>query len=280
MQLVPNGNVMNNKKDYKIEIHSINNEIIINIDNEPTKVFLQPGFYQTNAVTSNESDSDPSNFAPHIHNYTELHFFLGEEGSFFVDETDVTVSSGTMLSVPKNTYHVMRTTAGTRHCAFQIDLPIGEFMSFKLPTELIKEFFNEIDGLRHTNDHAKVANYISFFASYFIKPKELVAEKSQDYGFIIDSFLSLNYNKPIHLADLAEELHISVKQAERLVVAHTGYTFNTALTNIRISAAEHLMKSTSFSVSEISSLVGYESHSGFWKAYKRYRDHKKQKKAP
>ena len=74
---------------------------------------------------------------------------------------------------------------------------------------------------------------------------------------------------------LAEELHISVKQAERLVVLHTGCTFNTALTNNRIRAAEFLMKTTSFSISEIANLVGYESHSGFWKAYKRYREQKK-----
>ncbi len=266
---------MNKTKNYKIEIYSINNEIIVNIDNNPTKVFLQRGFYIRDASKEDTNKGPVTPFAPHIHNYAEIHFFLGDGGSFLVDEKNISFPSGTMLSVPKNTYHVPRISEGTQHCAFQIDLPISEFKLFNISTGLIEEFFKEIDNLANSDDHSRIASYISFFASFFIKAKKLRANRSTDYGFIIDSFLGLNYNKPIHLADLADELHISVKQAERLVVLYTGCTFNTALTNIRIQAAEHLMKTTSLSISEIANLVGYESHSGFWKAYKRYREQKK-----
>ncbi|MBO5315666.1 MAG: helix-turn-helix domain-containing protein [Clostridia bacterium] len=266
---------MNKSKDYKIEIHSINNEIIVNIDNNPTKVFLQRGFYYRDAANNKKDNGPVTPFAPHIHNYAEIHFFLGDDCSFLIDERDITVSSGTMVSIPKNMYHVPRISNGTQHCAFQIDLPISEFKSVNISTGLIEEFFKEINNLENSNDHSRIASYISLFASFFIKAKKLHANRSTDYGFIIDSFLGLNYSKPIHLADLAEELHISTKQAERLVVLHTGCTFNTALTNNRIRAAEHLMKTTSLSISEIANLVGYESHSGFWKAYKRYREQRK-----
>lgn len=266
---------MNKSKDYKIEIHSVNNEIIVNVDNNPTKVFLQLGFYKTKTMPDETKKNNISYNAPHIHNYTEIHFVLGEGCSFLVDEKEISVSSGVMLSVPKNTFHAPKIPQGNRHCAFQIDLPISEILFFNISTGLIEEFFKEIDNLKNSDDHSRIASYISFFASFFIKSKRLNATRSTDYGFIIDSFLGLNYNKPIHLADLAEELHISVKQAERLVVLHTGCTFNTALTNNRIRAAEHLMKTTSLSISEIANLVGYESHSGFWKAYKRYREQKK-----
>ena len=263
---------MNNTKNYKIEIYSVNNEIIINIENNPTKVFLQLGFYQRDASEKAISNSVPTPFVPHMHNYAEIHLFLGEECPFLIGDKNITVSSGTMISVPKSTYHIPRPTSNTLHCAFQIDLPIDEFKSFNISEGLIRDFFNEIEKVGKNGDHARIASYISFFASFFVQSKKLTANRSTDYGFLIDSFLGLNYNKPIHLADLAEELHISVKQAERLVVLHTGCTFNTALTNNRIRAAEHLMKTTSFSISEIANLVGYESHSGFWKAYKRYRE--------
>ena len=54
MQIVPNGNIMNKSKDYKIEIHSINNEILVNIDTTSTKVFLQNGFYKRDSGYKNE----------------------------------------------------------------------------------------------------------------------------------------------------------------------------------------------------------------------------------
>ena len=236
---------------------------------------MQLGFYKTKAALDDTKKNTISYMAPHIHNYTEIHFVLGEGCSFLVDEKEIRVSSGTMLSVPKNTYHAPKIPEDSKHCAFQIDLPVNDFKYFNISPELMQDFFKEIDNLTNNDDHSRIASYISFFASFFIKTKKLNATRSTDYGFIRDSFLWLNYNKPIHLADLAEELHISVKQAERLVVLHTGCTFNTALTNNRIRAAEHLMKTTSLSISEIANLVGYESHSGFWKAYKRYREQRK-----
>ena len=275
MQIVPNGNIMDKTKNYKIEIHSINNEILVNIDNFPTKVFLQNGFYKRNTHFESSSNKTSAHFMPHMHNYSEIHLFLGEGCKMLIDGNEISISSGAILAIPKTTYHIINVPIGAEHSAFQIDLPINEMQTFELPTGLIENFFKEIDATDGSGDHSKIANYISFFASFFIKCKANVAAKSKDYGFIIDSFLGLNYNKPIHLADLAEELHISVKQAERLVVLHTGCTFNTALTNTRIRAAEYLMKTTSLSISEISNLVGYESHSGFWKAYKRYREQRK-----
>jgi len=263
---------MDKSKNYKIQLNSINNEIMVNIDNNPTKVFLQRGFYKRSDARCNINKRPVSSFAPHVHNYAEIHLFVGGESSFIIDEKNFPVYSGTMLSVPKNTYHIPIISEETLHCAFQIDLPINEFKSFDISTSLAKEFLKEIEEIEISEDHSRIASYISFFASYFIKARKLHASRSTDYGFIIDSFFGLNYNKPIHLTDLADELHISVKQTERLVVLHTGSTFNTVLTNNRVRAAEHLMKTTSLSITEIANLVGYESHSGFWKAYKRYKE--------
>lgn len=263
---------MNKSKNYKIELNSINNEIMVNIGNNLAKVFLQRGFYKRTTTKCKIQKDSGASLAPHVHNYAEIHLFIGEESSFIIDEKVVPVFSGTMLSVPKNTYHIPIISEKTLHCAFQIDLPINEFKSFDISISLIEEFFKEIEKLENSSDHSRIASYISFFASYFIKTKKLHANKSTDYGFIIDSFFWLNYNKPIHLADLADELHLSVKQTERLVVLHTGCTFNIVLTNNRMRAAEHLMRTTSLSITEIANHVGYESHSGFWKAYKRYKE--------
>lgn len=265
---------MKNTKTTKADINSINNELIINIENNPTKIFLQLGFYKRDAIKIAMGSDVPEPFVPHMHNYAEIHLFLGEDTDFLIDDKYINVPTGTMLVVPKNTYHIPRPSKDTLHCAFQIDLPVNEFKSFDVSVGLVDDFFKEIEKIDMTGDHSRIASYISFFASFFIKSKKLPATRSTDYAFLIDSFLGLNYSKPIHLADLARELHISVKQAERLVILHTGCTFNTALTNNRIRAAEHLMKTTSFSISEIANLVGYESHSGFWKAYKRYREQK------
>ena len=78
-----------------------------------------------------------------------------------------------------------------------------------------------------------------------------------------------NYNKNITLDDLAKELMLSKKQAEREVQRTTGNTFTKELSKRRINAAVILTQTTSLPLTKISTLVGYSSYCGFYKAYKR-----------
>ena len=91
-----------------------------------------------------------------------------------------------------------------------------------------------------------------------------------DYGFLIHEFFSLHYSEDLHLCDLAQFLHLSERQTERLVIEHTGNTFRNELTAIRMTIAKKLLTSSQMSLTEISQYVGYKSYAGFWKALNKY----------
>ena len=86
-------------------------------------------------------------------------------------------------------------------------------------------------------------------------------------GFISEGYLS----------DLADQLHISERHAERLVLQYTGRSFREELVAVRMRIAHQLMQAENASLEQIAKYVGYRSYSGFWKAMKRYESEHAQK---
>ena len=69
----------------------------------------------------------------------------------------------------------------------------------------------------------------------------------------------LNNYKSITLSDLAAVSHISTRQLQRMIQKQYGTTFQKKRTQARISAACILLKTTSYSLSEIAEQTGYLS---------------------
>ena len=120
------------------------------------------------------------------------------------------------------------------------------------------------------DDHSSVAAYISLFCSSFESNARRMPIPITDYGFLIFEFFSRNYKEQVRLCDLAELLHLSNRQAERLVLEHTGRSFREELAATRVRIANQLLKTTDMSLAEIAEYTGYRSYAGLWKAMKKY----------
>ena len=237
----------------------ISQEIKVNIGLATKKVFVHDGFYNT-----------ASKQIIHTHSYAELHVFLGK-ARLTVNDTVYSISGATLALIPRDSYHTYSADRETKHSAFQIDMDAG-FEMRKVSEELLNEFFVEIQRCRENDNYSRISAYVSFFCSYFIDDAEKsTVAKITDYRFLINEFLSLRYIEDIKLCDLADALSVSEKQAHRLVIKHTGNTFGYELASRRMKAAEQLMKSGRFSMTEIAESVGYQTYSGFWKAYRRFK---------
>ena len=236
------------------------NEITVMIGSEAHRAFLQNGFYNT---------SPPSSI--HKHNYTEIHVISGGDSIFAVGENKYSVRDGSILMIPPKTYHCRQgEEKDCRHSAFQIDLETDSPKIHSLAPETVSDFFKEIEKANKSGDHTVISAYISLICSYFESVHREISKQATDYGFSIHEFFTQNYNKNIRLCDLAEALHLSERQAERLVIEYTGKTFRDELSSIRIEMAKHLLSTTDMSLGEVSSYVGYRSYAGFWKAMKKY----------
>ena len=226
-------------------------EISLSIGNVDCKAFLSDTFF------NNRAGSSPT----HNHKYTEIHVVTSggikleyDGGSFFA-------AAGEAFVIPEGVYHSTDLTEGTAERTFQITLPASKITKRVLPDGFSEALTSEI---------ARGGSLCGFliFITEALLPTSDGRCAIQNREFIIADFFENNYHKKVTLSDLAEALHLCKKQAERLVLKYTGRTFSAEIRHQRISAAKRMIKRGNASLSEIAQLVGYESYSGFWKAYK------------
>ena len=241
----------------------VNHEIRFPIGNTMHSAFMQYGFYNQSVNRQ----------VVHTHSYTEIHAFIGKV-TFFIDDIAYNLDGSNLVLIPKQTYHTYVQAEDAIHAAFQVKVD-ADFQTREMPEEILREFFDGINHSRDSGDYSRVIPYMSFFCSYFFKGDEaIVASNVTDYAFLINEFFSLKCIYDIKLSDLAETLCVSEKQAHRLVIKHTGKNFSEELTSRRMIAADHLIKTGRLSLSEVAETVGYQTYSGFWKAYKKFKENK------
>ena len=243
-------------------------ELTISIDGKDRKFFLQTGFYSHTRYKSLEF---------HRHSYPEVHIFLNCDAKIITAEGTFTVKDGDVLMIPGETLHAyqMSEEVGSLHFTFQFDAPCDKVTIKKLPRGLAVDLLNKASEFQEsdmTTDHTPIVPHLAFIGTTLISTKKHRAKEITDYAFLIREYMEYNYSKNITLDDLAKYLNISKKQTERLAIKYLGRTFLEELTAIRMNAADVLTRiKGNRNLTKIAPLVGYQSYSGFYKAYKRYK---------
>lgn len=233
-------------------------EISIHIGNEKIYAFLKPGFFDllSNAGTT------------HKHLYSEIQIIVSGRVKIQLLHQHIELSEGDMLVIPPNqTHYIQHLQENTQRIAFQITKSLQELhvshpgkAIVDLLADEIRTFKRKPKSQRLSYCLALVICQLPGFTSS--QPKPLL-----DRGLIITEFFSDNYNKNVSLKDLADLLQVSEKQAARLIKKYTGNCFRTELTRHRLEAARYLINDTDLNLEKIAEQVGYQSYSGFWKAF-------------
>ena len=219
--------------------------------------FLEDGFY-VNTKASNH----------HNHNYTEVHILTGE-CTMTASGESFSLSGTSMIAIPPGVYHAtLASSESVKHTAFQISRDIDRVKLFSVNEALASELFDRISAISPTDDHADIPLYLAFFSGMLFSDGGAVPRPVADTDFLIHEFISLNYHRDARLCELAELLHLSERQAERLVLARYGIPFRKALAGARIDVAKQLIENSDMTLAEIAVSVGYRSYAGFWKAFK------------
>lgn len=82
-------------------------------------------------------------------------------------------------------------------------------------------------------------------------------------------YMKSNFAGPLTLDHLAAYVHLSPEYLCRYFKKHTGKNLFTYLTDIRLDHAKYLLRTTHFSISDISMHCGFQSLSNFQKVFKR-----------
>lgn len=88
------------------------------------------------------------------------------------------------------------------------------------------------------------------------------------YTHQIDTFFSSHLAEEVGLEQLAEELHLSHSQVNRIIKEHYGITFREKMVQARMARAAWLLNHTDCRVEQIAAEVGYHSVSSFHKMFR------------
>lgn len=235
------------------------NELTIKIGTQNHTVFFKGSFYQPEIST------------PHLHkhNYGEIHIITGGKATYIINDRTYNLKDGSMLVIPRDTFHCCTKREDcTMLPAFQVTYPVAKPQVYDVNKNICAEFLREIEACKKNEDYSKISSYISLFCSNMSGEEKLQAQPITDYAFLIYEFFSTNYSGDVKLADLADILHLSERQTERLVIEHTGKTFKEELTSMRMEMAQKLINA-GMPLTEIAQYVGYKSYAGFYKAIKK-----------
>jgi AraC-like DNA-binding protein len=235
-------------------------ELTIRVGDGSHKVFLQDGFYERDRLSAKI----------HKHNYSEVHIVLSGDITYRIGDGLLSAVGGDLICIPEGELHAGVTMSdGAEEIAFQIDAGISELHKIRVSDAILPEFLLEIDRATATGDYTSLLAYMTIMIRPILSGEGVHAGNITDYGFIIREFFSNRYSEDVRLSDLAEAIHLSERQTERLMIEHTGRGFRDELTETRVKIARQLLADKSMTLGEIAGYVGYRSYAGFWKAMKK-----------
>lgn len=223
------------------------------------KIFIQNGFFKQGLTTT----------TLHRHHYPEIHLIEQGNVDYLVNDQRISVHTGDMLVIPADTFHrCYQTNECPNIITFQVDYPILSCTIKQFIPGFLSTFKSEIEIAHTKGTCGKIPAYLTLICGEILEENENKLMFVQDRKFIIHEFFQQNYDRDVALSDLAKELNLSEKQTERLVKEYTGNTFRQEISYRKIQAAKHLLVAEDITLSEAASQVGYQSYSGFWKAFK------------
>ena len=231
--------------------------MFVYIEDKPCAVVIYDGFRDGRTASS----------PLHSHRYAEVHFTTRAEALILTQEGEYRSCEGTLTVIPAGTQHALRVgDKSAVHRAFLIDFPVQHVMQAQISRPLLSEMERTLSA---PNESGELYSMLTLICQRVLRCG-CSLRRVDDRELLIDEFFANRYHEHLTLADLAAELNLCTKQTARLVERYMGEPFSKVLTRCRISAARALMDSDpSLSLYEISQTVGYDSYSGFWKAFKK-----------
>lgn len=235
-------------------------EMKLNICGVEMDMFFYDVFFSSNGA--------PSPF--HSHDYAEVHFTVSGECSIYTDKEELSSKAGTVTIIPRGVIHRLKMAdTQTVHKTFFINCDLEEILRKQFPEEVLCTLSEDAEQFLKTGDFDKAAISVAYICKDILRIGVRLSEL-ENREFMIREFFADRYSEDITLSDLSSELGLSKKHTSRLVEKYMGASFSSVLAMHRIFAANLLMKTDkALTLAEIAETVGYESYSGFWKAFRK-----------
>lgn len=229
------------------------------------------------------------NSTPHSHHCSELFYVLSGKGSFIVGDEQFTLKENDLVIV--NPYIEHTETSLNSNPLEYIVLGIDE-LAFSSNSDLsttytVQNYSKNSEGLHFClttmlkemeekkTDHEIICqNLLEALLLSLARSQNLLITRSSSKKMtkecgIIKRYIDSHYSENITLEGLASLAHINKYYLVHAFTKYIGLSPINYLSGVRIQEAKSLLKSTDFSISEISSVTGFSSQSYFSQSFKK-----------
>lgn len=258
--------------------------------------------YLTNAVEWSPRSISPSPM--HLHTKHEFQFIFSGQLQVRIDEDAViSVPADSVLLIPPNVLHTNDGAEGQRLIATialqprqreQGQLEFSEFQyycalfgSVQQPLVLRSDAISScVEQLTELPDLPQNIHRRKNLLAYLFIQLGLAIERScsgateqhllqlgNQYNhqyYIIEQHINMNYNKKTSAEEVAAILHMSRRQADRIVEQIWGKTYAALILERRMLIAQKLLQKTDMPCALVAEKVGYTTYPGFYLAFRRY----------
>ncbi|RGX01582.1 AraC family transcriptional regulator [Paraclostridium sordellii] len=220
--------------------------------------------------------------------YYLIHYILEGEGLFFIKDQVHNLKAGDGFVIPPNTdnnYYpstknpwVYRWIGINGSKAKELLTLCGFFNNdnyiFKYDKDdQLDKLFESIYKNCDSNYHFKALGYLYQTLSLLMNEHSIssLQEDSSSQSYISNAleFIDKNFNKNISVSDISDYLNIDRSHFYKIFKLHMMNTPQQYLIEYKLKKACDLLRKSSYSVSEISNLVGFSSQSHFSKTFKK-----------
>ncbi len=193
----------------------------------------------------------------HRHHEPEIHLLSSGEAEFLIEEDRCTLHAGGLLVIPAGMFHCCEARSkDALHLAFRLDGAVKRNRLYALEPAVNEAVFAAACACADTGDAVELAALIALLCSRFCVGKPPQLEPIEDYATLVSEFFSVWYSEAVRLTDFAQELKVSARHAERLVLQHTGKTFREELAATRAGVIRQLLAQGESSEKAIAQYVG------------------------
>lgn len=221
-----------------------------------------------------------------IHTYHEILFYIDGGATLICDEYSKSLSSGSLIFIPKEKYHFLSVGAPEKFERFKITLPHGaipEPLICLLPTSVAlmesvdpyvhKTLEKMLEATKSTNDPS--ANSLLFGSAFillslFSEQKEKISHGNRD-SLISRVLREIDHRlyDDLDLQSLSEALFVSTSTLSHSFKKEMGISLHRYVTQKRLIEAEKLI-SHGNDPTKIYTKLGYSDYSSFYKAYRAF----------
>lgn len=230
----------------------------------------------------------------HYHSCFEIHYVVSGEAKYLCGKNSLTLSERELMIIPPRMYHKeISQKNGTSKMTVTLDIfppksqalaDINFYNTFRrdeatvlviknraLAEELLQikeisknknEDYSAREKLRALA-HLFTVDLYSELSSISPRDDKIKEDSTLSREYAIDTFLALNFMSNSARDDLAEMLHLSPRQLNRIIKKSYGKSYREKLTEIRLEIALGFLKNTDKSITDISEELGYSSEASF-----------------